>query len=86
MGSRLLKVPVVYDMALIFANRIGKNTFINFNAVFLDTCQITIGSNTLVGPNCSFYSATHPLDPRIRDGLRGPELGKPISIGKPWNL
>jgi acetyltransferase-like isoleucine patch superfamily enzyme len=62
--------------------RLGKNIFINFNSVFLDTCLITIGDRTLVGPNCSFYSATHPLDPALRNGLRGPELGKEIHVGE----
>lgn len=62
--------------------RLGKNVFVNFNSVFLDTCLITIGSRTLVGPNVSFYSATHPLDPAIRQGTRGPELGKEIHVGE----
>jgi acetyltransferase-like isoleucine patch superfamily enzyme len=35
-----------------------------------------------VGPNCSFYSGTHPLDPALRNGLRGPESGKPIVVGE----
>jgi acetyltransferase-like isoleucine patch superfamily enzyme len=61
--------------------KLGKNIFINFNSVFLDTCLITIGDRTLVGPNVSFYSATHPLDPAVRNGLSGPELGKEIHVG-----
>lgn len=36
----------------------------------------------MVGPNCSFFSGTHPLDPHIRNGTRGPETGKPITIGE----
>ena len=62
--------------------RLGKGVFINFNSVFVDTCLISIGSRTLVGPNVSFYSGTHPLDPAVRQGLRGPELGKEIHIGE----
>ncbi|KAI8942007.1 hypothetical protein NX059_000115 [Plenodomus lindquistii] len=62
--------------------RLGANVFINFNAVFLDTCLITVGSRTLVGPNVSFYSATHPLDPALRNGTAGPELGKEIHVGE----
>lgn len=65
-----------------FNVRLGKNVFINFHAVFLDTCLISIGSRTLVGPNVSFFSGTHPLDPTIRQGTRGPELGKEIHIGE----
>ncbi|KAH7408519.1 maltose O-acetyltransferase-like protein [Phaeosphaeria sp. MPI-PUGE-AT-0046c] len=62
--------------------KLGKNVFINFNSVFLDTCLITIGDRTLVGPNVSFYSATHPLDPVLRNGTKGPELGKEIHVGE----
>ncbi|KAI9853024.1 MAG: hypothetical protein M1838_002803 [Thelocarpon superellum] len=61
---------------------LGENVYINFNAIFLDTCAIRIGSRTLVGPNVSFYSGTHPLDPALRDGTRGPELGEEIDIGE----
>ncbi|KKA31018.1 hypothetical protein TD95_004109 [Thielaviopsis punctulata] len=61
---------------------IGPNAFINFNAVFLDTCRISIGARTLVGPNCSFYAASHPLDPAVRNGTSGPENGAPISVGE----
>lgn len=36
----------------------------------------------MTGPSCCFYSGTHPLDPTIRNGIRGPESGKPIVIGE----
>ena len=48
--------------------------------MILDTCQTTIGSRVLFGPNVSLYPATHPLDPAIRNGTKGPELGGPITI------
>ena len=47
----------------------------------LDTCEVRIGDRTVIGPNVSFYSAAHPLDPGLRDGLEGPELGKEIDVG-----
>jgi acetyltransferase-like isoleucine patch superfamily enzyme len=62
--------------------RLGKGVYVNFNSVWLDTCLITVGDRTLIGPNCSFYSATHPVDPVIRNGTSGPELGKAITIGE----
>ncbi|KAI1007761.1 hypothetical protein K3495_g468 [Podosphaera aphanis] len=62
--------------------KIGKQVYINFNCTFLDTCLITIGSRTLIGPNCSFFAATHPLDPFLRNGVDGPELGAPINVGE----
>src|SRR5882762_1956793 len=60
--------------------RLGDNVYINSGCTILDTCLVTIGSRTLVGPNVNFYSATHPLDPEVRNGLKGPEMGKEIHI------
>lgn len=59
---------------------IGSSSFINFNCVFLDTCLISIGNRVLIGPNVSFMAGTHPLDPGLRNGTKGPELGKEILI------
>jgi acetyltransferase-like isoleucine patch superfamily enzyme len=72
--------PIAMDYG--FNVKLGKNVFLNFNSVFLDTCSITIGDRTLVGPNVSFFSAMHPLDPLVRNGLQGPELGKEIHVGE----
>ncbi|KAK3302907.1 acetyltransferase-like protein [Chaetomium strumarium] len=62
--------------------KFGKQVYINSNCIFLDTCQITIGARTLIGPNCSFYAANHPTDPFVRNGISGPENGKPITVGE----
>jgi acetyltransferase-like isoleucine patch superfamily enzyme len=67
-------VPYNYD------GRFGDNVFVNSNSTWIDTCLITVGSRTLIGPNCCFYSGTHPTDPAIRNGLNGPEAGAPITI------
>ena len=61
--------------------RLGNNVYINFNCTILDSSLVTIGSRTLLASNVSLYSATHPLDPTIRNGTKGPELGKDIRIG-----
>ncbi|EMC99210.1 hypothetical protein BAUCODRAFT_22478 [Baudoinia panamericana UAMH 10762] len=60
--------------------KLGKNVFINFGCVILDTCQVTIGDRTLFGPNVQLYSGTHPLDPEVRNGTQGPEMGGEIHI------
>ena len=60
--------------------RLGTNVYINVNCTILDTCLVTIGSRTLIGPNVSFFSGTHPLDPELRNGTKGPELGKEIHV------
>ena len=76
----LVVAPVRADYG--FNIRLGAGAFVNFNATFVDTCPVDVGARTLCGPNCSFYSGTHPLDPAVRMGLAGPELGKPITIGE----
>ena len=60
----------------------GKNVYFNFGCTFIDGRLITFGSRTLVGPNASFYTGSHPLDPVTRHGTSGPEYGKEIHIGE----
>jgi acetyltransferase-like isoleucine patch superfamily enzyme len=62
--------------------RVGAGVFINFNCTILDTCQVTIGARTLLGPNVSIYAASHPEDPYLRNGTEGPEMGKDVVIGE----
>ncbi|KAI1878228.1 uncharacterized protein JN550_000410 [Neoarthrinium moseri] len=62
--------------------KFGDNVYINSNSTWIDTCLITVGARTLIGPNCSFYSGTHPTDPKLRNGNKGPETGAPITIGE----
>ena len=59
---------------------LGQNVFINFNATILDTCKVTIGARTLLASNVSLFSGTHPLDPKVRNGTKGPETGAEIHI------
>jgi len=65
-----------------FNIKAARGTFINYNATFVDTCRVTIGARTLVGPNVSFFAGGHPLDPDVRQGTQGPEFGKEITIGE----
>lgn len=58
---------------------LGKNVYINFNCTILDCAKVTIGENTLIGPNVQIYTATHPLNPRAR--LEGKEFARPVKIG-----
>ncbi|TGZ76595.1 trimeric LpxA-like protein [Ascodesmis nigricans] len=61
---------------------LSPGVFINFNFTALDTCRVSIGARTLIGPNVSLYSGTHPLSASLRNGTAGPELGQEISIGE----
>ncbi|KAJ5091703.1 Maltose/galactoside acetyltransferase [Penicillium alfredii] len=70
--------PITVDHGLNF--KVGPGSFLNFGMVVLDTCLVTIGERVLFGPNVSIYSAIHPLDPTVRQGLKGPEAGKEVHI------
>ena len=59
----------------------GSNVYLNFKCVLLDVAKITIGDRTLVGSNTSFMTPSHPLDPLIRNGTKGPEYAKAINVG-----
>lgn len=58
---------------------IGDNFYINHNGVFLDEAKIVIGNNVFVGPNCGFYTASHPLEADLRN--KGLETAKSITVG-----
>ncbi|MDE6402294.1 MAG: sugar O-acetyltransferase, partial [Muribaculaceae bacterium] len=58
---------------------IGDDVYINFGCTLLDCGQITIGNNTLLGPNVSAYSGNHSLDAAER--IAGALIPKPITIG-----
>ena len=60
--------------------KLGEKVFFNFNCVVLDVAQVTIGSRTLFGPNVQIYTATHPIDHKVR--ASGLEFAKPITIGE----
>ncbi len=42
---------------------VGENFYANFNQTFLDVCEIRIGDNVMIGPNCQLLTPLHPLDP-----------------------
>jgi maltose O-acetyltransferase len=63
-----------------FNIRIGRETFLNFNCIILDVCEVTIGDGAQIGPAVQIYAADHPRDPAQRRA--GIELGRPVRIGR----
>lgn len=62
---------------------IGERCYINFNCVFLDSAQITLGDDVLIGPGAHLYTVDHPRDALAR--AAGECHAKPIVIGdKVW--
>lgn len=62
--------------------KLGKGVFVNCYSTWIDTCPINVGARTMFGPHVSLYSGGHPLEPEIRNGIKGPEFGKEINIGE----
>ena len=62
---------------------IGKNTFVNFNCVFIDNNKIEIGSNVLIGPGVHFYTPSHPIkhSERIQPNGQYVTNALPIIVG-----
>jgi acetyltransferase-like isoleucine patch superfamily enzyme len=58
---------------------IGADTFLNYDCVLLDVCEIRIGSRCQLGPRVQILTATHPLDAAQR--AEGWESGAPVRIG-----
>ncbi|GAA1362110.1 sugar O-acetyltransferase [Streptomyces beijiangensis] len=58
---------------------IGPRTFVNFNAVFLDTGAVTIGADCQIGPNVQLLTPVHPLDAERRRA--GWEKSEPVTLG-----
>lgn len=58
---------------------VGSYFFANYNLVILDENRVTFGNHVFIGPNCSFYTAIHPLDAEHRN--QGLERSEPIHVG-----
>lgn len=63
---------------------IGENFYANHNLIILDANKVEFGDNVFIAPNCSFYTAGHPVDVERRN--KGLEYAKPIKVGNNvWN-
>ena len=58
--------------------RFGRNVFVNSGAVFLDQGGIVIGDDVKIGPNVTFVTSNHPLDP----GHRSDIISERITVGR----
>ena len=73
----LIEQPFICDYG--YNIEIGENFYSNHNLIILDANKVKFGDNVFIAPNCSFYTAGHPLDAEIRN--KGLEYAKPIEIG-----
>ena len=59
---------------------LGENVFMNYDCIMLDGGYIRIGTHTLIGPHCQFYTPQHPMDYVERREEK--ETAYPITIGE----
>lgn len=58
---------------------VGENFYANHGLIILDAGKVTFGNNVFIGPNCWFFTATHPLSKE--DRAKGLEYALPIKVG-----
>lgn len=58
---------------------LGRNFFANYNCKLIDGGKITFGDDVLVGPDCTFATAQHAVDPQRR--REGWMQYRPITVG-----
>ncbi len=58
---------------------LGKAVYLNAGCTILDTAAVSIGDETMLGPNVQIYCAAHHTDPAKRSA--GLEIAKPVVVG-----
>lgn len=72
-----IKSPFLCDYGQYIS--LGRDFFANYNCKMIDGGKITFGENVLVGPDCTFVTVTHAVDPdRRRQGIM---QYLPITVG-----
>ncbi len=85
-GGCYLQGPIYFDYGIF--TRTGKNFYANFNLTVLDSCNVTIGDNVFIGPNCTIATPVHPsvaderrMYPDAKGIMHDQEYARPITIG-----
>uniref|UniRef100_L2FV11 Nodulation protein l n=1 Tax=Colletotrichum fructicola (strain Nara gc5) TaxID=1213859 RepID=L2FV11_COLFN len=58
----------------------GYNIVIGQNVIVGRSCTILDAAEVNIGPNVSIYAATLHTDPKRRQGSKGPQIGRPVTI------
>ena len=58
---------------------IGRHVYANFNLTLVDDGPIAIGDNTMIGPNVTIATASHPKDAGLR--RKGLQFNRTVRIG-----
>jgi maltose O-acetyltransferase len=87
-GESFVVSPVTWEYGRHI--HIGDGVLVNFDCIFLDGADITIGDGTAIAPRVQFLTAGHPVDAAdrlIRDPVTGRRKGawtvnRPITVGR----
>ncbi len=60
--------------------RLGHRVYANYHLTLVDDTYITIGDDTMIGPNVTIATAEHPLTPSLR--RQGLQRNRPVHIGR----
>lgn len=74
--SFLIEQPFFCDYG--YHIEIGDHFYANMNLLILDENPVIFGDHVLIGPNCAFYTASHPFD--ISQRNEGLETARPIYV------
>lgn len=58
----------------------GKNVYANFNLTLVDDTDIFVGDCTMIAPNVTIVTASHPIAPRLRE--QAYQYNRPVHIGR----
>ena len=76
----LFITPPIYANFGLKHLHVGKNVYFNYGATLVDDADIFIGDNTLIGPNVTIVTASHPISPTLRKHAL--QYNKQVHIGK----
>ena len=74
-----VRIEAPFHCAYGFNIALGNGAFLNAGCTILDTAPVTIGNQTLLGPNVQIYCAEHHKDAAKR--AAGLEIARPVHIG-----
>lgn len=75
-GNAVIRPPFYFERGRV---TLGRNVLINAGCIFLDQAGITIGDDTMLGPQVRLCTTTHDLNPEMRHSHT---RSSAISIGR----
>lgn len=76
-GGCRIKPPFICEYGDYIS--LGRNFFANYNCKLMDGGRIVFGDDVMIGPDCTFVTATHPVEPEKR--LAGFQQFRSITVG-----